>query len=598
MQVDDFDTREDFKKFVRELSPQEIRNWSTTDWLDLFKKIKSLNKNEWDQWKDDFVKSGFNKDIKAPRVLVTDCCEEFIKLYENYRLIPEDFEMIRYMAKIAGTNLAKQNKLDLAKILVTSNEIDTQLEPVVNEVQLLSQTPHPVELDFEHKIWETTEGHANYKKITLNKPILKDSFLLVSAHEAAHALLQREKCTYAEKDFTPKALAISESFSELMFYNHEFYLNPSYFRGSAKMTSSSERKKLHHAYKHQPIEKHAELFGCFLERHFRKLTGQLSERCFFSLMSLLEKPLNAKYENQDIVVNYPLSELEKIKSLIDILPKDTLRYTQEKDCILLKLSPSVKADIKMRKLKERKLKVGKDISFEQYFNSAFNWYINLDPKLPLPPVADFSKHTTNYLNNMDCSHCNELILPRSGRVSNTKLPAIVSFRKSHISLQECDFTDVQKFAGYEGFIKIYEGSFPDGFDFSGIKSINFKDVDFSKNRDIQWPTKISSMKGCKLPEMVDFSRVKSINLCGVDLSKTKSIILPYDMNNITISKEMLEKYPILVTALNVVKLRKKLRDKSIKKEQQDKVSSNSKIKTRTKIASLTIKGDIDSEYVL
>ena len=295
-------------------------------------------------------------------------------------------------------------------------------------------------------------------------------------------------------------------------------------------------------------------------------------------------------------MEYSKEHISKIAAVCAILPK-YLQYKQQGDIIQVRLKPSFKAMIFLEKMKYSKLSVSTDITVQQYLaHPTLSKYTSTPTGISLPKIADFSKHTPDatiyhlVLDNANCENCVEIIFPQHksnstitrfwNSILNTKLPEKIVCHKSSVRFKNCDFSRVKRIVGQKAIISIQDTHFSQCFDFSEVSSIRFSQVDFSDSKSIKWPSKILSLEGCKLSETVDFSTVKSINLCGADLSNTKSIKLPENIDNITVSKEILGKYPVLRNAIAVVRERKKMKDhftkKTKSKYQKEKYTSHQK----------------------
>ncbi|MBO6281734.1 MAG: hypothetical protein J6N49_04285 [Alphaproteobacteria bacterium] len=552
MNSSNFNSIDDFKNFVQKLTSDEIKSWSTYDWLGVYVEIEKLRIAQ-------------NPCISCKDFVNEVCKEEFKKLYQNYRFDADEFQIVRKMARKVGEDLAEQGRIDLAEILHNSEQACPQMKAVVDTVQKISQMPHEISLETIGKSSSTDSlGWANYHCIALATSRLKDQVLQVTAHEAAHALLQHDSSGQIslKDDFTKRELCHSDAFSLLMGYNRRYYLrvegNHEYFNG----------------YENQPIEKHANFFGYFCERRFREKSGQLTERCAIKLLQTLDKPLKAYYEEKDIVMEYASDDLQKIKALSEISPKECLQCEEKNGIIRLKIKSSYRLSNFLNKLQMRKVEIGKDLSIQQYLDYPFlSRYISIPQNVELPEKTDFSRHPSVRLRNANCDNCTEIILPQVksvdewywSKVSNTVLPERLNCSDGNVVFQNCDFSKVKEIVAHKSVLAIKESVFPSAFDFSGMNSIKFKDVDLSNLESVQWPHKITSLEGCKLPESVDFSNVKSVNLCGADLSKTRNIKLPDNLDNVVISREMLIKYPALKTAITIVREMKKMKDCSAKR---------------------------------
>ena len=100
--VPDFANVDEFKKWVGKLDERAIQKWTAADWVAMYEKIGPLRKKS-------YYANG--------QEMVSDCANEFVKLYRNYRLEPEQLNYIRQIARQAGEELAGQD-VDAAKLAI------------------------------------------------------------------------------------------------------------------------------------------------------------------------------------------------------------------------------------------------------------------------------------------------------------------------------------------------------------------------------------------------------------------------------------------------------------------------------------------------
>ena len=293
-----FKNEEQFKEYVAKLSPEEIQGWTSADWSNFHHKLRYMC------------------DLKGikPRDFVNHVClPEFIKLYNNYRIDPEEFAFIQQNASTLGKELAQNDKIDVTQAIINNKgkcsdqmsiiwntmKKNPQLSKKINEVEALGGK---LNMAIDNNL-DSLGAHSLKNGISVNLKKTKDDFVGTVAHESAHHL-------YWIDDYS--------------YYTLDFYLESPSTESLLNITRHSEKSEIYthfNAYKRQPVEKKAFLWGYFCERAYRKEAGRPSERGALNLIKLIGMPENMHYQDSRVVMQYSSEHKTKLSILSKLLPQ-------------------------------------------------------------------------------------------------------------------------------------------------------------------------------------------------------------------------------------------------------------------------------------
>ena len=328
LQVPDFNTLDDFKNWVKKLKDKEIQAWTTKDWLKVYEKIDAyivspdfdrifkeripqLIKNEIfigtaegvinHPDVNSFKRAAFIEGDEEVRCLLGD-------LYSNYRFEEEQLKVIRRLGKEAGTELAKNEGIDLASLAIRTRQKTTdellKVMALSNDI-IINQTNYKNSsneyyrnlFSFEVNDKIDVSGRAvtcvddDKSKLIMNSKKIGDSSVQTSFHEAAHLHLQNKlsiQRTLLTSSNIPAISELGEDFHKLMEKNKDYYVNPlsskqiednrQYYNFKDEKEIKKELKHDYNRYHKQPRERYSEIYSIEAERAFRSTTGQYSER--------------------------------------------------------------------------------------------------------------------------------------------------------------------------------------------------------------------------------------------------------------------------------------------------------------------------------
>ena len=339
IEVPDFKTAQDFSLWVESLDDKFIQSWKTKDWLAMYEKltafvdndkavekdyrqyVKDLERMEQPEkllmkklrkWLNTPLKQLGKPDKINPIVLryhfvnQEDNIAAFVKLYNNYRFEPQQFEAIRELAKESGRKISEEQYIDLSRIsgvmgrsvghresmLNAANKVD---EIVREHTDLPDEKSAKIVISKQKK--RGSGDASNYDgnpRIRLGAAWM-DAMLGVMFHESAHAHLQNSSI-YQQKMLKEGQLPLKKysqeldrDFYELMRYNTSFYLSwdkgdvyvQSLLADKVNMTAkevADKKTEAFNGYKKQPNERFSNVFGIEAEREFRREHNQYSER--------------------------------------------------------------------------------------------------------------------------------------------------------------------------------------------------------------------------------------------------------------------------------------------------------------------------------
>lgn len=369
IEVPDFKTAQDFLLWVESLDDKFIQSWKTKDWLAMYEKLTTLVDNDksveedYRQYVKDLermeqpekllmkkLRKWLNTPLKQlgkpdkinPIVLryhfvnQEDNIAAFVKLYNNYRFEPQQFEAIRELAKESGRKMSEEQYIDLAGIsgamsdgfmhrenmLRAANKVD---EIVKDNMDLPDEKSSRIIISKQKKMGSGDALNYDGKPRIRLGAAWMDAMLKVMFHESAHAHLQNSS-TYQQKMLEEGLLPLKKysqeldrDFYELMRYNMSFYLSwdkgdvyvQSLLADKVNMTAkevADKKKEAFNGYKKQPNERFSNVFGIEAERVFRREHNQYSERNAALVRNFLEPllgaPVSSKYVDGNIQIEY------------------------------------------------------------------------------------------------------------------------------------------------------------------------------------------------------------------------------------------------------------------------------------------------------
>lgn len=341
--IPDFKSGEDFVAWAKNLDEKEIKNFTSKDWVNFYRKLDAYVVSSEDFHKiyqqkfDEMVDKGLflklsdeqMKNVTAQqlrdlqtyqkRVLFVEL-DQFgdmmCKLNRNYSFEPDQLKIIREMAHDAGTKLAETG-VDAAKVALPIKEYgdkaiwnmaSTADDLTLKQTEYLQYNPwHPRSVIHIDDGTSKSNGSAAFlddqrRRISLNQKNSKDEIIHVAFHESAHAHLQTSTPMQI-RSFLDGVVAkpeLGNDFHELMAWNSYYYISPK--RAERGLTEDlynifsysevrSISKKAFNSYHKQPMERYSEIYGIEAERAFRKASGQKTERSAILVANNLESIL-------------------------------------------------------------------------------------------------------------------------------------------------------------------------------------------------------------------------------------------------------------------------------------------------------------------
>ena len=348
LDIPQFDSIQEFKKFVHRLEDSEIQSFSYDDWIELYEKIDKLFENgniteRLDELKKNFIETGTKSSesvclpMDASRFFTNCMCGyEFIKLYKNFKLNPLDIEHINNIAKDVGLKLSYED-FDLANILINDKEkkrftecIDDILLKNTEYEKFYGDLSEMMKSDVKISVIPGTSNTGGTYHLQNNSVILldqnSDDFISTATHEVSHAQYQQLtplQIALAKGGVLPKG--INPKLHKLFSYNNKFYLTGEivYYVSTLDNLHSN-----HRGYSRQPLEHFAFFMGFLTEREYRKQSNQRSERGFIIYNNYLTQtlkvnaPLSASSNKGKITAIYSKDNLNKITKFHKSLPPD------------------------------------------------------------------------------------------------------------------------------------------------------------------------------------------------------------------------------------------------------------------------------------
>ena len=336
IKVPTFKTAQDFRSWVNLQNKDDIKKWTSKDWNKVYEQLFHYIEYSPEMYKlflqkfDEYKRSDRIKENTEIKMLSDEedfylRAEVFLDnienkkslgfLYSNYRPEENQIKIIMKNAKLAGKKVAHAGVVDLAKIVYSSNvyaenddiyqkklrdiskkEIQKTAQLINNVVynqtsfrkNLKKRKIHPQKLSANFELFEaedndTQNGNTAY---TNTLPLVKinsmgsEKTIETLFHEFAHAHLQRIKSFQNKKLNFLKNIRplhkLDDEYYQLLENNNKLYIN-------YRQTENIDYK----AYKNQPIEWFAFLYGMVADRAFRLESNQLSERGVFEAIGAL-----------------------------------------------------------------------------------------------------------------------------------------------------------------------------------------------------------------------------------------------------------------------------------------------------------------------
>ena len=369
LEVPDFHSVDEFRRWTSQLSEEAIQLWNTNDWLCFYdkfsiflfksKELEAVIKEKLPHWKQSFslIKTeGFSQRERTELgwvAFLEDDSNIFVmeKLYRNYRLRPQQYEVISKLAKDAGEKLAVHNAgIDAAQLSIGLRTDKSKKRAILSMAQLAeSEVYHQSEVTrklpsmglnveelradvsiAEKEVQKGTKGVTqNFKgkpHIFISVEDIRDYALETIFHEAFHAHLQQLKAHEDLKDTLPLK-ELGKEFYQLLDYNTLMYLPIDYVQRPIQSRLADEAldlnvrnrilKRALKAYKKQPLEYLSFVYGKIAERAFRNKSGQSSERYAMKVADLISqdtdigRPDSVAYQENSIVMKYKPGSLSQ-----------------------------------------------------------------------------------------------------------------------------------------------------------------------------------------------------------------------------------------------------------------------------------------------
>lgn len=314
---------DNFKKWIKTVDEQSIQSWTTKDWLKMYDKIEDCIQNSllhkgfiWEKyhkkWKahqisDDELKK-LSSRLDSTQFLrnefVVECEEEFVKIYKNYRISPEQYSAMMKKGKEIGQHLALRGDIDCAAIAFECNsraEAMNNINVVMLKEAYDIENPNEFE-QFLAKIQitdRTNVSSSGISGIEIDGSIY-DSSLKTMGHEGTHYYFQTTaKWMKEQLEQGTTAKHIPYDFAMLLKMNSAYYLSSVSKKDISALDKEEQRKyqdKAFESYRKQPVEKHANIMGVVIEHTYRNYVNQYSEKNSLKLYPYIEDTLGTPYK--------------------------------------------------------------------------------------------------------------------------------------------------------------------------------------------------------------------------------------------------------------------------------------------------------------
>ena len=314
---------DNFKKWIKTVDEQSIQSWTTRDWLKMYDKIEDCIQNS--LLHKGFIWEKYHKKWKAHQIsdeelkklssrldstqflrneFVVECEEEFVKIYKNYRISPEQYSAMMKKGKEIGQHLALRGDIDCAAIAFERNSRAETMNNI-NVVMLKEayDIDNPNEFEqFLAKIQitdRTNVSSSGINGIEIDGSIY-DSSLKTMGHEGTHYYFQTTaKWMKEQLEQGTTAKDIPYDFAMLLKMNSAYYLSSVSKKDISALDKEEQRKyqdKAFESYRKQPVEKHANIMGLMIEHTYRNCVNQYSEKNSLKLYPYIEDTLGTPYK--------------------------------------------------------------------------------------------------------------------------------------------------------------------------------------------------------------------------------------------------------------------------------------------------------------
>ena len=314
---------DNFKKWIKTVDEQSIQSWTTRDWLKMYDKIEDCIQNS--LLHKGFIWEKYHKKWKAHQIsdeelkklssrldstqflrneFVVECEEEFVKIYKNYRISPEQYSAMMKKGKEIGQHLALRGDIDCAAIAFERNSRAETMNNI-NVVMLKEayDIDNPNEFEqFLAKIQITDRTNISSSGISgiEIEGSIYDSSLKTMGHEGTHYYFQTTaKWMKEQLEQGTTAKDIPYDFAMLLKMNSAYYLSSVSKKDISALDKEEQRKyqdKAFESYRKQPVEKHANIMGLMIEHTYRNCVNQYSEKNSLKLYPYIEDTLGTPYK--------------------------------------------------------------------------------------------------------------------------------------------------------------------------------------------------------------------------------------------------------------------------------------------------------------
>ena len=314
---------DNFKKWIKTIDEQSIQSWTTKDWLKMYDRIEDCIQNSWlykgliwekyqKKWKahqiseEEFNKISFRVDNTQflRNEFVEECEEEFVKIYKNYRISPEQYSAMMKKGREIGQHLALWGDIDCSAIAFERNsraEAMNKINVVMLKEAYDIENPNEFE-QFLAKIQITDRTNISSSGISgiEIEGSIYDSSLKTMGHEGTHYYFQTT-AKWMKEQFEQGTTAkdIPYDFAMLLKMNSAYYLSSASKKDISALDKEEQRKyqdKAFESYRKQPVEKHANIMGLMIEHTYRNCVNQYSEKNSLKLYPYIEDTLGTPYK--------------------------------------------------------------------------------------------------------------------------------------------------------------------------------------------------------------------------------------------------------------------------------------------------------------
>ena len=391
---------DNFKKWIKTVDEQSIQSWTTRDWLKMYDRIEDCIQNSilhkgfiWEKyhkkWKAHQISDEELKKLSSRldstqflrNEFVVECEEEFVKIYKNYRISPEQYSAMMKKGKEIGQHLALRGDIDCAAIAFERNSRAETMNNI-NVVMLKEayDIDNPNEFEqFLAKIQitdRTNVSSSDINGIEIDGSIY-DSSLKTMGHEGTHYYFQTTaKWMKEQLEQGTTAKDIPYDFAMLLKMNSAYYLSSVSKKDISALDKEEQRKyqdKAFESYRKQPVEKHANIMGLMIEHTYRNYVNQYSEKNSLKLYPYIEDTLGTPYKTthngKSVTFEHlktPYLGVKQIQKSFEGLPQEMIEemnIRETKDSLAYDIPENWSASEEIEKFLELKDKEPPEIIF-------------------------------------------------------------------------------------------------------------------------------------------------------------------------------------------------------------------------------------------